>query len=137
MGITINCARCHDHKLDPISQKEYYQLQSVFAGVKRGDRTIPFPEKKTLIKQLAEVRRSLFQIQVALDLADIVGGGNGKGTGTRGKGIDPRNGKPESAPMGYLNNVVPNRYVKSPNPFVDGVQQPVHLEIRQGTLVFK
>ena len=26
MGLTINCARCHDHKIDPISQKDYYQL---------------------------------------------------------------------------------------------------------------
>ncbi len=39
-GITINCARCHDHKLDPISQREYYSLWSVFAGVKRGDRIL-------------------------------------------------------------------------------------------------
>ncbi len=31
-GITINCARCHNHKLDPIAQREYYQLTAVFAG---------------------------------------------------------------------------------------------------------
>ncbi len=40
VAITVNCARCHDHKLDPISQKEYYQLVSVFAGLKRKDRPI-------------------------------------------------------------------------------------------------
>ena len=32
VGIVVHCARCHDHKLDPISQEEYYQLQAVFAG---------------------------------------------------------------------------------------------------------
>ncbi len=31
LGLTFNCARCHDHKFDPISQKDYFQLQAVFA----------------------------------------------------------------------------------------------------------
>ena len=34
----VHCARCHDHKFDPVSQADYYGLQAVFAGVDRADR---------------------------------------------------------------------------------------------------
>ena len=34
LGLTIACARCHDHKFDPISTKDYYALAGIFAGAK-------------------------------------------------------------------------------------------------------
>lgn len=39
LGLTVHCARCHDHKFDPIQQKDYYRLQSAFAGVWHDERT--------------------------------------------------------------------------------------------------
>ncbi|WP_394793331.1 DUF1553 domain-containing protein [Armatimonas sp.] len=37
-SVTVHCARCHDHKFDPIAQTDYYRLQAVFSGIERGDR---------------------------------------------------------------------------------------------------
>jgi Protein of unknown function (DUF1553)/Protein of unknown function (DUF1549)/Planctomycete cytochrome C len=38
VSATVHCARCHDHKFDPISQDDYYSLQAVFAGVDKAER---------------------------------------------------------------------------------------------------
>jgi hypothetical protein len=38
LSTTVQCARCHDHKFDPVSQDEYYGLQAIFAGVDRANR---------------------------------------------------------------------------------------------------
>ena len=37
-SMTAQCARCHNHKFDPITQEDYYSLQAVFAGIDRADR---------------------------------------------------------------------------------------------------
>jgi hypothetical protein len=41
LGLTANCARCHNHKFDPIAQREYYQLASALSGVRFGERDLP------------------------------------------------------------------------------------------------
>ncbi|MGK0189783.1 MAG: hypothetical protein ACI9R3_005601 [Verrucomicrobiales bacterium] len=38
IGLTVNCARCHDHKFDPITQKEYYQFVSALSGIRHGEK---------------------------------------------------------------------------------------------------
>jgi mono/diheme cytochrome c family protein len=38
LSLTVQCARCHNHKFDPIKQTDYYHLQAVFAGIDRADR---------------------------------------------------------------------------------------------------
>src|SRR5262249_46894775 len=37
LGTTMGCARCHDHKFDPVLQKDYYKLQAFFANVRAQD----------------------------------------------------------------------------------------------------
>src|ERR1051325_8285983 len=43
VGLTIGCARCHNHKFDPITQVDYYAMQGVFAGVQHGERAAVMP----------------------------------------------------------------------------------------------
>ena len=38
LGITVQCAQCHDHKFDPVTQADYYRLQAVFAAIDRADK---------------------------------------------------------------------------------------------------
>ena len=45
LGLTVGCARCHNHKFDPILQKDYYALQAVFAGVNHGETPWIKPER--------------------------------------------------------------------------------------------
>jgi len=47
LGLTINCARCHNHKFDPILQADYYRLQAIFAGASGREVEIATPEEKT------------------------------------------------------------------------------------------
>jgi hypothetical protein len=49
MGLTVQCARCHDHKYEPLSQKDYYRMQALFTGAvrPRGDKL--FSAKRQIV----------------------------------------------------------------------------------------
>ena len=53
LGLTVACARCHDHKYDPIPTKDYYSLYSVFSNIRE---PLDFPIVARLDRGLAEAR---------------------------------------------------------------------------------
>ena len=55
LGLTFNCAQCHDHKFDPITQRDYYRLQAFFASVNHDDSfpIVPAAEYKEYERRLA------------------------------------------------------------------------------------
>jgi hypothetical protein len=73
-SMTAHCARCHDHKFDPIKQEDYYSLQAVFAGVDRAER--PFdrdPKVYAKRRGLLEERRAVMvRLQPLMDKATAV-----------------------------------------------------------------
>jgi hypothetical protein len=54
LGLTVECAQCHDHKYDPISQKDYYSLLAFFNNTKEegfeGDVSVSKPAKNPILK---------------------------------------------------------------------------------------
>ncbi|HUR47287.1 MAG TPA: DUF1553 domain-containing protein [Candidatus Saccharimonadales bacterium] len=46
LGLTVNCARCHDHKFDPIPQRDYYAVKAALSGVRHGNRSLWTPAEQ-------------------------------------------------------------------------------------------
>ena len=69
-SVTVQCAQCHHHKFDPVSQEDYYALQAVFAAVDRADRRFDAaPEVAARRATLAAERARLTSERAALDAA--------------------------------------------------------------------
>ena len=57
MGLTFGCARCHDHKFDPIPSKDYYSLAGILHSTNVNDQPIETSEflaEKTVFKKVSE-----------------------------------------------------------------------------------
>ena len=70
LGLTVGCARCHNHKFDPISQKDYYRLQAYLAGTQENDILLVPPEqKKEWEEKTKAVNAELRKLRKAADQA--------------------------------------------------------------------
>ena len=60
LGLTVACARCHDHKFDPIPTKDYYGLAGVFASTVQAPRPLAATDPKTELDFMAAAQRMFF-----------------------------------------------------------------------------
>src|SRR5438067_13807294 len=67
LGVTVGCARCHDHKFDPFRQSDYYRLQAHFAQTQPNDIVMASKEEQEAWKTQAEpMQQELRRLQAQL-----------------------------------------------------------------------
>ena len=67
LGLTVQCARCHDHKFDPITQRDYYRLQASLFGYVEVDHPLTSPEEAAAYeKKKAEVDARVDEVKLKL-----------------------------------------------------------------------
>lgn len=69
LGMTINCARCHSHKFDPIPQKDYFRIKSVFEGVRHGERLLALPNELRDVNQRIQRQNNRLKTISSLEMA--------------------------------------------------------------------
>src|SRR5262245_62661795 len=64
LGLTVNCARCHYHKFDPIPTEDYYRMRAAFEGVTHGERALADPDAKARYAAATQIGRASWREKV-------------------------------------------------------------------------
>jgi hypothetical protein len=67
LGLTLNCARCHAHKFDPLAHADYYRVRAIFDGIHPGNRSaLSAEQQRTLTAEADRKQQSLLDLQQKL-----------------------------------------------------------------------
>src|SRR5262249_11999844 len=84
LGLTVGCARCHDHKFDPIPQRDYMALQAIFHNVEKTRVFLQYDPARQFDLQEAARTAQLWEIADQFQALGAGGGRGGRGTGAAG-----------------------------------------------------
>jgi hypothetical protein len=125
LGLTVSCARCHDHKFDPIPSQDYYSLAGVFANTKLAELPLGtkeevkrFEEYQAQVKKLDETVNGALRKERAKAAAPVAGE-----VAKYMRAAWKRGGDAKFAPAG-MNAAELNRWVK----FLDGKPKAAALD---------
>lgn len=66
LGLSVGCARCHDHKFDPVTARDYYAMQAFVAGVEYEERELQTPEAVAARAEIARLKEEIAGIDKEL-----------------------------------------------------------------------
>ena len=68
LGLSLQCARCHDHKYEPISQKDYYRMLAILQGAYRPEGPVLPSDKRAILEATREQKTAAAEVNGPLDL---------------------------------------------------------------------
>ena len=97
LGLTVGCARCHNHKFDPIPQTDYFAIKAVFEGVRHGERARRSGDAEAREKELTAQRARLAAVETELESVELLA--NPTATNALRAAVNPRKNIERFAPV--------------------------------------